>query len=55
MLRAIEAANMKASDVVLKFEEKLIRLHTRKSKTDQKGLGTWRTLKCCQKEKCARD
>ena len=55
MLRAIEAANMKASDVVLKFEEKLVRLHVRKSKTDQKGSGTWRTFKCCQKEQCARD
>lgn len=55
MLRAIKAANMKVSDVVLKFEEKLVRLHVRKTKTDQKGSGTWRTFKCCQKEQCARD
>eukprot|EP00435_Cladocopium_sp_Y103_P008713 s2755_g2.t1 len=52
MLRAIEAANLRAKDVVIKLESKLVKLHIRKSKTDQKGIGTWRTLKCCQMPEC---
>ena len=55
MLRAIEAANVRANDVVVKLEEKLVRLRIRKSKTDQKASGVWRTLKCCGKESCERD
>eukprot|EP00435_Cladocopium_sp_Y103_P010334 s4293_g2.t1 len=55
MLRAVEAAQLQASDVVVKVEERIVRLHVRRSKTDQKGLGTWRTLKCCGKPACTRD
>ena len=55
MLRAIEAANVRASDVVVKTENKVVRLNVRKSKMDQKGAGTWRTLKCCGLEHCKRD
>ena len=34
--------------VVVKQAEGLVRLYIKKSKTDPKGLGTWRTLKCYQ-------
>eukprot|EP00435_Cladocopium_sp_Y103_P072030 s106_g39.t1 len=54
MLRAIEAANVKAKDVVVKVEEKIVRCHIRKSKTDQKGAGSWRTLSCCGNSPCQR-
>ena len=55
MLRAIEAANVKAKDVMVKTDSKVVRLNVRKSKTDQKGVGTWRTLRCCGLEECKRD
>ena len=56
MLRAIEAANVRAKDVVVKVEERQVRLNIRKSKTDQKGVGAWRTLECCRSlPKCDRD
>lgn len=41
-----------ADDLVIKFEERMLRLHIRKSKIDQRGAGTWRTLECCGKGTC---
>ena len=52
MLRAIEASQVRAGDVEKKFEEKITRPYVRKSKADQKALGTWRTLKCCGELEC---
>ena len=49
MFRAIEAAQISAQDVVVKVKHFIP-----KSKTDQRGMGTWRTLKCCGQAKCER-
>ena len=54
MFRAIEAAQISAQDVVVKVEEKIVKHFIPKSKTDQRGMGTWRTLKCCGQAKCER-
>ena len=55
MLRAIEAANLRAEDVTVDTDCKTVKLYVRKSKMDQKGLGTKRTLKCCKLSPCSRD
>ena len=52
MFRAI--AQVSAKDVVVNSDKKVVKHFIPKSKTDQKGLGTWRTLKCCGKEECER-
>ena len=55
MLTAIEASNMQVRDVLVKFKEKQVKLNIRKSKTDQRGAGAWRTLECCGNHSCSRD
>jgi hypothetical protein len=55
MLRAIEAAQVTVSDVTVKPDDKTVRLYVKKSKTDQKAQGTWRTLGCCSMPTCVRD
>jgi hypothetical protein len=55
MLRAIEAANLKAKDVLVDTEQKTVKLTIRKSKMDQRGFGAKRTLKCCGQSECSRD
>ena len=54
MLRAIEAAEVLTEHVQEDGQQKLIRLFIPKSKMDQKGQGTKRTLKCCGKKRCSR-
>jgi hypothetical protein len=55
MLRAVEAANVEARDVVVELEKRQVKLNIRKSKADQKGVGAWRTLECCGENECERD
>ena len=55
MLRAIEASQIMAKDLELDQDHKTVKLFIKKSKTDQKASGTWRTLACCGKSPCARD
>ena len=55
MLRAIEAANLKAKDVLVDTSLKTVKLIVRKSKMDQKGSGAKRTLKCCGQTECCRE
>ena len=54
MFRAIEAAQISAKDVIVKLEERVVKHFIPKSKTDQRCLGTWRTLKCCGRPSCDR-
>ena len=54
MLRAIEAAQVRVSDVSFNRKEKVVYLWIRKSKTDQKALGVKRALKCCDQSPCLR-
>ena len=55
MLRAIEASQVKAGQVQVDFENKVVKLYIAKSKTDQKGAGVWRTLGCCKQQCCTRE
>lgn len=55
MLRAIEASQLVVEDMQIIQEERVVRLHIKKSKTDQKGSGTWRTLRCCGEGACVKD
>ena len=55
MLRAIEASQLTVGDVIVKPEERVVKLYIKKSKMDQKALGTWRTLRCCGREECLMD
>ena len=54
MFRAIEAAQISAKDVIVILEERVVKHFIPKSKTDQRCLGTWRTLKCCGRPSCDR-
>ena len=54
MLRCIELAQLRVSDVTLNFEEKLVTLFIKKSKMDQAAHGVKRTLKCCGAQVCGR-
>ena len=52
MMRAVEAANILTEHVTENQEKKTVKLLIPKSKTDQKGSGVYRTLKCCGKKVC---
>ena len=55
MLRAAEVAKVKTKDVHMTFEPREVILHIPSSKTDQRGKGAKRTLKCiCDSDKCSR-
>ena len=52
ILRAAEAAMVKAKRVSLKGKGREVRLFIPKSKTDQQAKGAWRTLQCCGSRQC---
>ena len=55
MLRAAEVARVKAKDVMVNFDTKEVVLYIPSSKTDQRGRGAKRTLKCvCESSGCSR-
>ena len=55
MLRAAEVARVKAKDVTVSFDTKEVVLYIPSSKTDQRGRGAKRTLKCiCEGSECSR-
>ena len=54
MLRAAEAAKVRAGDVTLCENSRSVVLHIRMSKTDQQARGVKRTLQCCRKTPCGR-
>ena len=55
MLRAAEVARVKAKDVMVNFDTKEVVLYNPSSKTDQRGRGAKRTLKCvCESSGCSR-
>ena len=52
MLREIEVSHVRWKDVETVTEGKLVKLFLPLSKTDQRGLGVRRTLKCCGTTPC---
>ena len=52
MLRAAEAATVKAKHVSLNWKKREVRLFIPKSKTGQQAKGAWRTLQCCGAKQC---
>lgn len=53
MLRAAEAAIVKAKHVALDWKKREVKLFIPKSKTDQQAQGAWRTLQCCRSATCS--
>ncbi len=52
MLRSIEAANLRTSDLMFNAEKRIVSLYIRKSKTDQKASGVRRSMQCCGNDLC---
>lgn len=52
MLRAAEAASVKAKHVALDWKKREVKFFLPQSKTDQQAKGAWRTLQCCRERQC---